>query len=392
MSSASLGSNKKLNELLFLVNKAIVQDVLTQDLLGIFSDFLKDNLQISKAALVSFNQEEKVLFNFGDIEITESELLDTFHPENMSWAENAGHKKSIKVPLYYGNKVLANLFLVGAPEAYAEKESLVFLQTTASLMMTAIENKKWYQEFKRKTELNKELELAFNVQKMLIPKNLPNNHKIQASAYFLPQQHLSGDYYDFVQISDDEISFCMADVTGKGIPAALLMSNFQANWRTLLGYFPNMMELVKELNIRVNSASMGEKFITCFIGKYSFSTRILSYVNAGHTAPVLFGGDNPLLLQVGCSGLGMLDALTGIRQGYLTIPKNSFLLCYTDGLVELENEDRKQFGVEKLIALIRSIKHEPTETINNIILSELKRHKGEAKFNDDVALLSLKFI
>ncbi|MFN6038507.1 MAG: PP2C family protein-serine/threonine phosphatase, partial [Bacteroidota bacterium] len=288
--------------------------------------------------------------------------------------------------------MLAHLLIQKSSSKVLLKEHLDFLQTVSSLIMTAIENKKWYREFKHKTELNKELEVASNVQQMLIPKVLPNTNQIQSGAYFRPQQHLSGDYYDFVQTGENDFAFCMADVSGKGIPAALLMSNFQANWRTLMGYYPNLSELVKELNDKVNNTSRGEKFITCFIGKYNINTRILSYVNAGHTAPVLFGGENPLLLKIGCSGLGMLEQMRGIKQGHITVPNNSFLLCYTDGVVELENKSGEQFGVERLIELIKKIKSGSPKKINQSILGALKKFKGNDNFNDDVAFLNFKFV
>ena len=390
-------SDLHLDSLLFKINKSIVKDVKTDELLSVLYSALVDDIKISKTALLSAHQEDGWLFKFGfeeqELKTFQSsiyKMYDEIEKPDYSIKKNANG--IISIPLFYGSRILANLFIEKSASKVFLKQHLDFLQTVSSLIMTAIENKKWYREFKQKTELNKELEVASNVQQMLIPKVLPNTNKIQSGAYFRPQQHLSGDYYDFVQTGENDFAFCMADVSGKGIPAALLMSNFQANWRTLLGYYPNLTDLVKELNDKVNNTSRGEKFITCFIGKYNIESRILSYVNAGHTAPVLFGGENPLLLKIGCSGLGMLEQLRGIKQGHITVPNNSFLLCYTDGVVELENELGEQFGVERLIELIKKIKSGSPKKINQSILSALKKFKGNDKFNDDVAFLNFKFL
>jgi sigma-B regulation protein RsbU (phosphoserine phosphatase) len=397
MKKRTKNSDLYLESLLFKINKSIVKDVKTDELLSVLYSGLVDDIKISKTALLSIHPEDGWLFKFGfDEDELDSILLPNFKSnEELEKSDYSIKKISngiIVIPLFFGSRMLAHLLIQKSSSKVLLKEHLDFLQTVSSLIMTAIENKKWYREFKHKTELNKELEVASNVQQMLIPKVLPNTNQIQSGAYFRPQQHLSGDYYDFVQTGENDFAFCMADVSGKGIPAALLMSNFQANWRTLMGYYPNLSELVKELNDKVNNTSRGEKFITCFIGKYNINTRILSYVNAGHTAPVLFGGENPLLLKIGCSGLGMLEQMRGIKQGHITVPNNSFLLCYTDGVVELENKSGEQFGVERLIELIKKIKSGSPKKINQSILGALKKFKGNDNFNDDVAFLNFKFV
>ena len=396
MTESQLSKNSLFSELLFEANKIIVQDASSNEILEFLRLSLTQTLGVGGAALLDPGQEDQILFNSG---IGEDVLELVFKKKSdfttnvvfYSAQENKAAEEAIIIPLYYGKKILSLLILQKVPDEIKLSSSIDFLQITSSIVLTAIENKKWYLEFKHKTELNKELELASNVQQLLIPEKLPINDHFQASAYFKPQQHLSGDYYDFVQTSEKEFAFCMADVAGKGIPAALLMSNFQANWRTLLTLYPNLTNLVKELHVKVNHSSKGSKFITCFFGKYNLETRILNYVNAAHHAPVLYGGDNPLLLHVGCSGLGMTDSIPVIKQGFVTIPKDSFLLCYTDGLIESENDRGEQFGEERLIDLIKEIKNETTEQINQRLISVLKNFCGNDNFNDDVALLSLKF-
>ena len=154
---------------------------------------------------------------------------------------------------------------------------------------------------------------------------------------------MGGDYYDFIWLNANEFAFCVADVSGKGVPAALLMSNFQANLRVLLFYIPSLTELVKELNSKVMASAKGEKFITFFIAKYNLKTQTLTYVNAAHNPPLLASGNTISELKIGCTGLGMFDEIGLIEEGILSISPDSTILCYTDGLVELENEKSQNF-------------------------------------------------
>lgn len=211
------------------------------------------------------------------------------------------------------------------------------------------------------------------------------------AAYHKPHQDVGGDYYDFIQLSDNEIAFCMADVSGKGVSAALLMSNFQANLRALFKHETSLTELVQELNTKVMNSAMGEKFITIFIARYNFITRVLQYVNAGQTPPILVSNDTTSALSVGCPGLGMLDELPSIKEGIVVLEPDSMITCYTDGVVELENMREKEFGESKLELVLLDNQHNPVKEINENIVKLLRNHKGQMPYVDDIALLTTRF-
>ena len=185
----------------------------------------------------------------------------------------------------------------------------------------------------------------------------------------------------------------MADVSGKGIPAAFLMSNFQAYLRTLIKRIP-LFYLVQRLNSKVIESAKGEKFITMFIGKYDINTRVLNYVNAGQNPPLLLfenEKNETQLLKAGCTGMGMFEALPKVDEGIITIPENATLICYTDGVVELENENSEEFGLSSLINIFRKHKHSSMQTFIDSIKDELEKFKGKRPYIDDIALFCCKF-
>lgn len=389
----------KLN-ILLEVTKAINNNFSTQHLLEIYEDVLKNKLNIGKAVLFSYDDKWTCLLKYGVGE--EHEKIDVarelmpvreigtinFHSPEL---ENSFE---IVIPVFHKAQPLAYVLISDLEddklELSAAIKHLPFVQTLTNIIVVAIENKKLYKENIQKAALNKELELASQMQHMLFPETLPDDEIIQVDALYLPHQQVGGDYYDLIWLNDNEFAFCMADVSGKGVAAALLMSNFQANLRVLLNYSTSLKDLVSQLNKKVMLNAKGEKFITFFIGRYNTQTRVLSYINAGHNPPVLFAGKNPLLLKVGCTGLGMFDDLAHVKEGFISVPKNSMFTCYTDGVVEVENEDNENFGVERLIEIMRSYKDKHARGLNQQILFNLVEFKGTRPYVDDIALFSCR--
>ena len=142
--------------------------------------------------------------------------------------------------------------------------------------------------------------MAAEMQKLLFPTNLPNDDKIDVAARYESKHLVGGDYYDFLTLNENEYFFCIADVSGKGTSAALLMSNFQAKLRANIKYNHeeiSLKDLVETLNDDVNNAAKGEKFITFFAGHYNKLNNTLQYVNAGHNYPILANSKKTIFLN-----------------------------------------------------------------------------------------------
>lgn len=326
---------------------------------------------------------EKELIRFRDITVIESShspLLSAF---------------DVIVPVLHKDQALAYLLIKGIEyDGHLNKaiNYMSFIQTLANIIVVAIENKRMARVNIKQERLKKELEVASAMQQLLFPSGLPTNKRMDISAMYKSRHEVGGDYYDFIPLGDDEYIICIADVSGKGISAAMLMANFQATLRTMFQYREfNMEELLFELNQKVMSSAKGEKFITFFIAHYDANSRRLLYVNAGHNHPYLTDGKNFEPLDKGTIGLGMLDELPFLEVGEAELGPNTTLVLYTDGVVELENEEEEFFGTERLKRLISSYYPLSMGDMNSLIFSKLDEWKGPLELVDDTAIFSCLF-
>jgi sigma-B regulation protein RsbU (phosphoserine phosphatase) len=268
-----------------------------------------------------------------------------------------------------------------------------FIQTITNLIVVAVENNNMASEKIRQAGIKKELELAAQMQTMLFPASLPKTREYEFHATYLPHQEVGGDYYDYISVSEHEFVFCMADVSGKGIPAALLMSNFQANLHAHVNEKVSLTELIKLLNAKVFKSAKGEKFITFFIARYNTKTKELHYVNAGHNPPFLIHDRVVYMLNDGCTGLGMFEELPFVSPGKVFIPDNALLLCNTDGVTDVENVEGIEFGTDRLREfLISNINIQTTESLHKKLIEFLTGYKQQRNFTDDITLLSCRFL
>lgn len=391
--------NLKLNSLLEITN-AINNNFSREQLLKIFEFVLRNQLNIGRLLFYTKDDEWETSIAHGlvakyDLPDLEDEL---FQYKEVQEGQKGGEKYygqfDVIIPIMHKNEPLAYLLVGDINEDLIENTKtrhIPFIQTLANIITVSIENKRLFKENIRRAGMKREMELASEMQNMLFPSRLPQNEHIEMAAYHKPHQDVGGDYYDFIQLSDNEIAFCMADVSGKGVSAALLMSNFQANLRALFKHETSLTDLVQELNTKVMNSAMGEKFITIFLGKYNFVTRVLQYVNAGQNPPILVSNNTTSQLSVGCPGLGMLDELPTIREGVVILEPGSLIACYTDGVVELENMREREFGESKLELILLDSQNKSVRDINDNIVKLLRSHKGQMPYVDDIALLTTRF-
>lgn len=398
-------SNFKLDVLL-AISQAINENLSTEELFNKFETLLRDDLNIGKVLVFSYSNDKwncalasGYSFNSEMLENIEEELRNYNEITNITVNTHPLLKVfDVVIPVFHKNLALAYV-LIGDIEEEREGVSptikhLHFIQTLANLIIVAIENKRLHQETLVQAALRKEVELASKMQAMLIPtpESLPNNNQLNVSAYYHPHSGVGGDYYDVVKLSDDEYGFCIADVSGKGVSAAILMSNFQANLRALFNSRTSLIYIITQLNSIVMKNANGEKFITLFIAKYNCTTHVLEYINAGHNPPMHYIASTKTVeyLNFGCVGVGMLDLIPIITEGCISMKKNDKLLCFTDGLVETENEQNKEFGeqnVEKCIIKNNTV----ADIITNLKLN-LDTFKGANIYADDISILGVEFL
>ena len=276
-------------------------------------------------------------------------------------------------------------------ELDTKEEKLKFTQTITNIILVANENKRLFKGQMDKAILEKELRLAADMQNMLVPSTMLNDAAIETAAFYKPHKDIGGDYYDFIRLSDDEVVFCISDISGKGVPAALLMANFQANLRAIVARNYALDTVVDLLNRKVGEITKGEKFITLFIAKYNFRTRVLQFVNAGHNPSILSSKMGVQLLDKGCTILGMFDVLPFINIGEVIVEPGALLINYTDGLTEAANDAGDLFDIEGLLGFIESNHQAPLIQFNTQLVEHINIYKGSDDFDDDLTLLSIRF-
>jgi len=387
----------KLNALLD-VSLAINDNLSREELFKIFEHTLS-KLKIEKLALFIFNEQWTNALSCGvknTIKIdVEQELLQFTEISEVNFKTNKALKVfDLVIPVYHQTKAIAYLLIGDAVEANGVSpliKHLNFIQTFTNIIVVAIENQRLAHQAILQERTKKELELASEMQSMLLPTKFPVTPGIAFAGYYKSHQKVGGDYYDIVKVNENEWAFCIADVSGKGISAAILMSNFQANLRAVLQYQNNLKDVVTILNQKVNETAKGERFITFFIGIYNVKNKELHYINCGHNPPVLKQNNVLQILQKGTVGLGMLDDLPFLNEEKITLSANSCLLAYTDGLTEVENENNEEFGENRVFELLQNNNFAQPQLLINLLNSKLEQFKNNQPMMDDIAMLAVQF-
>lgn len=390
----------ELNSLLE-ITQAINENVAEESLYKIYNFTLRANLSLSKLLLlvkeqglwgckVQFGSEinyEKVIPN-----IEFSEKSDVLHKEDL---KNSDFEEfEVGIPVFHKANLLAVVYLGGIAENNHPKHienHLNFIQALTNIIMVAIENKKMARERLEREVYEKELEIAKKVQQLLFPKSLPNSDKFKIAAHYSPHSTVGGDYYDWLEIDENRKMICIADVSGKGVPAALLMSNFQASLRTLLRKTTDLEEVINDLNYQVFQSANGENFITFFIAILDNKKRKLHYVNAGHNPPYVIQNGKIIDLNLGTLVLGAFETLPFLEIGELPLTSKQTLFLYTDGLTEAFDANEEEFGPERLkLFLEHQSFDDPNELVKNV-LSSVDNFVGSRPFSDDITLLACNF-
>lgn len=356
---------EKLN-LLLDVAQTVNEDSTVEELMQEFETLLRDELQVGKILVFTLAETGWRCILQCNVADTQRDQIDIEHDlkemnaiENLALCENKALEGfDAVIPLRHKHRVMGYV-LVGDTELgdgiSPTLRNLKFIQILSNLLIVAIENKKMQSRILRQESLRQELALASRIQAGLIPPEgmlLQTGHT-RARSYYHPHDQVGGDYFDIMQLSPRSVGFCMADVSGKGVAAALLMSNFQAMVRSLFTAHCDLRKLVAEFNRRVCQNTKGEKFITLFIGRYDCLTGHLSYVNAGHLPPLLNSRGHVRELVSGSIGLGMLDELPGVDKGDVRLHRGDLLVMFTDGLIETEEQSGYGSNAEKLMAIMR---------------------------------------
>lgn len=380
------------------ITQAINANLPENSLFKIFNFTIRGNLKLTKMALYVLDKEWSCKVYFGttaDFSKTQLDPVFLLLKDKIDLpGATAGHfaEFDVVIPVAHKNQVLALVFIGGLDglDAHEREETVKFVKALSNIIMVAVENKKLARLQLKQEALRKELAIASDVQQFLFPKSLPNTNYLKVEAIYLPHAHVGGDYYDYISIDNNRFLICVADVSGKGIPAALLMSNFQASLHTLLRQTTELTEIVHALNYQVMENTKGEKFITFFGGIYDYKKKKLSYVNAGHNLPILLTNDKTRLLEEGTTVLGAMESLPFLNVGEVFDLSSFTLFSYTDGLTETRNENEEEFSPENVLKYLENNRGKELKVIHQEVMAALDNFKGKRPYLDDITMLSCR--
>lgn len=390
--------NLKIKELelnsLFETIQAINSNASEEDLYRIYNFIVRSNQHIQKMALYVLDEEWECKAHYGTSHNYEDIRLPNIQAKAGAIETHTKleyFKEFHKViPIAHKNRFLAYVFL-GYDQIEDEAVlELDFLEALCNIIIVAIENKKLVRKEVQQRNYQAQLEVAQEVQSSLFPKSLPYRDDLKIEASYLPHHRIGGDYYDYLELEDDKFLICVADVSGKGVPASILMSNFQAGLRLLAHQNAPLSEIATKLNGLIMLNSQGANFITAFFLVYDYKNRKIEYINAGHNPPFLFSNNEVRLLQKGTTILGGFDELPFLVSEEIPNMNDFYLFAFTDGFIETYNEDGQEFGEDYLLEFITANINDDQRLLHQKLINHLKTFKGNNEYADDITLLSCK--
>ena len=290
----------------------------------------------------------------GQVALTGEPIISSDVRQNPNYINARSQTRSEMVAPIISNTEVIGVFDLESDELNAySTDDLEVLMLLASQVAIIIEKVMLHEHLIEKKRLEGQLEVARQVQLELLPAKDPQLEGYDISAYNFPTEEVSGDYYDWVRIYEDQIGLVIADVSGKGVPAALLMAFLRASLRaaTHIGYSPHIS--MAKVNYLLWESIERNQFVTAFYGILDVTNRTLTYTNAGHNPPILLKQNGELrIMDRGSVPLGMFKD-TRYHEYYLTTEPGDVLVLYTDGVTEAHNLNGDEFGRDRLAQAVR---------------------------------------
>ena len=380
------------------ITQAINENVKAEGLFNMYNSFLSWEMGVKKMALFVLDKGKWSCASFIGVDEQLVKMDISEHLSKYQRLKNLDNEKEhpllsqfdIVVPVLHKETAIAYTFIGGFAENEDMYNKVQFITTITNIIAVAIENKRLFKKQLKQERLNREMELASEMQRMLIPSELPKAKAYELASIYKPMLGVGGDYFDYIELEDGKFAFCIADISGKGVAAALLMANFQANFHSLILKRSKLDTFVRELNQSLFRITHGEKFLSFFIAEYDPPTRMLKYVNAGHNRRVLVMKDKTHLLTEGCTILGSFTELPEVGVGEMILEEDSLILTFTDGLTDVRNENGDYFNEDILQEFVLANSYLSAEEFNASLVEQLEDFKGNQTYPDHFTVLTCK--
>lgn len=329
----------------------------------------------------------------------ESDLLrvQTFYYDSVS-SELRNEMKEFKsiaiAPLKLHGEINGFLFTARQKDVNFDEDEKKSLQAFADYATVALENAKLLAESIEKERLEKELDVARDIQRKILPNNVPQSNNFQVAALFVPAFEVGGDYYDFFELEDDRLGFIVADVSGKGISASFIMAEVKGIFESLSKLILNPRDLLIKVNEILKDSLDKKSFVTVIYGVLDKQSGEINFARAGHP-PVLLCSDSRVeRLQPGGIGIG-LDYTNGfansLKEMQIVLKNDDILAFYSDGIPEAKNAGDDDFGYERFEQIILQNKNKNLDEITNILMHDLTLFSKDHSQHDDITLVLIKW-
>ena len=383
---------------LLAITQAINENVSAEGLYNMYKSFMSWEMGVQKMALLvkSDNDWTCVLHERVDLDpetLDVEKLLAAYVRLHTIKKEDPAilQEFDIVIPVFHKQTPIAYALIGGIKEQDDIYNKIQFITTITNIIAVALENKRLFKQHVHQETMKRELDLASKVQRMLIPDELPQGEGYELDAIYRPHYNIGGDYFDIISYDPQRFAFCIADISGKGVAAALLMANFQANLQSLIYQYRDLETCVIALNQAVFRITKGDKYITLFIGELNLRKKTLSYINAGHFPPYLVTSGKIERLDKGCTVVGAFEQLPEIEMGEIDLTSSGLILTFTDGLTDLQNKDGEYFDEPQIESVIKQNGATTAKAFNEKLLAIMDDFRGDEEFPDDIAVLTCKF-
>ena len=311
-------------------------------------------------------------------------------------AAQEGLISMLSVPMRYQGNDIGVLRVYTAEERSFSPGDIALLKAVAAAAGAAIENARLEQASREATALEQQLAMAADVQQRMVPQTPPPVPGFELASIYEPCFTLGGDLFDFIPLPDNNVGIVVADVSGKGVPASLIMASVRAALRAQADNVYYLGEILRRLNVMLVRDTKSTEFVTLFYGVLDVNNRRLTYCNAGHLPGLLVRADGAVQeLGAGDNGSMVLGVLEGepFRQSIVELRTGDSLLLYTDGLLEARNFNDEQFGRQRIIDSMSRAAKQPGATAESLargVLWDLRRFVGVAKPTDDVTMVAVR--
>ncbi len=357
---------------------------------------------VSKFAVLTFNNHDiKIL----ESKFPEEELISSLKKFDFSSLDNSLTKKEIEIN--YQSLIPLNIELVVPMQLQGKTKGLIvlgkrinnqrynehdveFIYSIGSLAIISLENMRLFKEALAKQKMEEELELARGIQQNLLPREIPKYTNYDIAVMNLSSQQVGGDYYDIIPLDGNTFCVAIGDVSGKGVPAALLMANLQAFLKTTCRQGMQLEEATALINDLISENTSDGKFITFFWSIFENKNKKFKYVNAGHNHPLLIRNGKIRKLDAGGIILGVMKTFEPYKSETIDLKKDDVIVMFTDGITEAKNIVDEEFSDERLETAVLKFTGTTAKNILQSIKSEVQNFAKGAVQSDDMTIVVLK--